>query len=266
MDLAIVPGCPTSQMAISADNFIDGEASGRIARPGAIGSHGDGVLETYPGAKGGSGVYQTIINLMPPHRVYIEPFLGSGRVMRAKLPADRNIGIDLDGEMVARLRSELPSAELASGDGVAFLERFKWQGAELVYCDPPYLMETRRSKRALYKFEITHHQRLLNVLKSLPCDVLLSGYWSELYASELKDWRAVSYQAMTRAGRMATEYVWCNFPEPVELHDYRYLGRDFRERERIKRKKKRWSNKLMEMPALERYAILAAIRESCSPR
>jgi hypothetical protein len=31
-----------------------------------------------------------------------------------------------------------------------------------------------------------------------------------------------------------------NFPEPVALHDYRYLGEDFRQRERIKRKKQRW--------------------------
>lgn len=263
MSTAMIPGSGSPLPAISADNFTNDDASGRLARPGGIGSHGDGVLGSYPGGKGGAGVFQTIINLMPPHRVYIEPFLGSARVMRAKLPADRNIGIDVDGGVVPELKKLLPSAELASGDGLAFLERFNWRGGELVYCDPPYLMETRASKRPLYKFEITHHERLLRIVKSLPCYVLLSGYWSELYAEELKDWRVVSYQAMTRAGRMATEFVWCNFPEPMELHDYRYLGRGFRERERIKRKKKRWIDKLMRMPSVERYAILAAIREAC---
>ena len=40
----------------------------------------------YPGGKAGAGVYQTIINLMPPHDVYIEPFLGGGAVMRLKRP------------------------------------------------------------------------------------------------------------------------------------------------------------------------------------
>jgi DNA adenine methylase len=45
----------------------------------------------------------------------------------------------------------------------------------------------------------------------------------------------------------------------VGLHDYRYLGDDFRERERIKRKTKRWTAKLQSMPILERQALLSAI-------
>lgn len=229
--------------------------------PLATTGEGDVRRKHFPGGKGGAGVYHNIINQMPPHRVYIEPFVGSAAVMRAKLPADRNIGIDLDGETIAQLCLEILSLELAIGDGVAFLERFKWAGGELVYCDPPYLMETRASKRALYKFEVTHHQRLLKVIKSLPCDVMISGYWSSLYAAELATWRHISFQAMTRGGRPATEFVWCNFAEPVELHDYRYLGSGFRERERIRRKQRRWTNKLRQMPTLERHALFAAIRE-----
>ena len=52
-----------------------------------------------------------------------------------------------------------------------------------------------------------------------------------------------------------------NFPPPLELHDYRYLGRNFRERERIKRKKLRWLNRLHRMDSLERHAIMMAIGE-----
>jgi len=52
----------------------------------------------YPGGKAGAGVSQRIINLMPPHDVYIEPFLGDAAVMRAKRPARLNVGCDLDPE------------------------------------------------------------------------------------------------------------------------------------------------------------------------
>lgn len=87
---------------------------------------------------------------------------------------------------------------------------------------------------------------------------MISGYWSELYAQTLKDWRTLSFPGVTRGGP-AREYLWTNFPEPVELHDYRYLGAGFRERERIKRKKQRWAEKLRKMPLLERLALLAAV-------
>ena len=51
-----------------------------------------------------------------------------------------------------------------------------------------------------------------------------------------------------------------NYDEPIELHDYRYLGHSFRERERIRRRVERWKARLRELPALERSAILAELR------
>src|SRR4030095_15441759 len=61
----------------------------------------------YPGGKGGAGVYQTIINGMPRHEVYVEPFLGGGAVMAAKRPACLNIGVDLDAEVIAQARARI---------------------------------------------------------------------------------------------------------------------------------------------------------------
>ena len=45
-----------------------------------------------------------IVDLMPPHRVYIEPFFGSGAVFFAKRPAVHEIVNDLDGAVVAFFR------------------------------------------------------------------------------------------------------------------------------------------------------------------
>jgi hypothetical protein len=131
-----------------------------------------------------------------------------------------------------------------------------------VYCDPPYVLSTRTGRQ--YRDEMTdeQHAGLLDTIKGLPCMVMVSGYWTALYAEALRDWHVTSFQAMTRAGRMATEYLWCNYPAPTALHDYRYLGEDFRERERIKRKKQRWVNRLQTMPMLERQALLGAIAEA----
>jgi DNA adenine methylase len=223
----------------------------------------------YPGGKNGSGVYQTIINLMPPHEVYIEPFLGAGAIMRLKRPATKNIGIDRDPEALKHFRDptaingDTAGITIINGDALDFLTTYPFTGKELVYCDPPYLHSTRNSLD-LYRYELSEadHSRLLAIIKTLPCMVLISGYYSTLYADALRSWNTASFQAITRGGTIATEWLWYNYPTPVALHDYRYLGEDFRERERIKRKKQRWVNRLRTMPILERRALLAAISEA----
>lgn len=221
---------------------------------------------SYPGGKNGSGVYQAIINLMPPHKVYVEAFFGGGAIMKLKKPALANIAIDADARSLESFEGGPPGLQLLHGDALAWLSTAgpTLSDDALVYLDPPYLMSTRSCKRAIYTHEFAtfeEHARLLDIITTLPCMVMISGYWSELYADRLKGWRSASYQAQTRGGHPATEWVWMNFPAPLELHDYRYLGRSFRERERIKRQQLRWKNRIQRMPDLERHAILAAIDE-----
>ena len=51
---------------------------------------------SYPGGKSGAGVFQRLINLIPPHRVLIVPFAGHCGVVRNIRPADQTIVIDQD--------------------------------------------------------------------------------------------------------------------------------------------------------------------------
>lgn len=219
-------------------------------------------IANYDGGKGQAGVYQRIINQIPPHDVYIEGCLGGGAVMWHKRPARISYGVEIDPAIVDEWRRvEFPSLRLVCGNVVKFLERFTWSGSELVYLDPPYVRDTRSFKGDLYEYEMTdqQHEELLKVIKRIPARVIISGYWSEMYAEALAGWRAVSFPAVKRSGEVAEEWLWLNFPEPVELHDYRYLGSNFRERERIKRKRQRWERRLRSLPALERYSIMAAL-------
>jgi hypothetical protein len=247
---------------------------------------------SYPGGKSGSGVYQKIINQIPPHRVYIEPFVGGGAVALHKRLAVATIAVDSDAAALAgftqSFRSMLaengdaghPGAPIAknddaswspgltviNGDAISFLESYTWQGGEFVYCDPPYLFETRAGgRRKIYKSEfgdIYDHDRLLGVLLTLPCMVATSGYWSGLYAKALDNWREIHYQTRTRGGQTVTEWLWMNYPEPSELQDYRYLGENFRERERLSRIRRRWLARLDRMDRLERYMLASAIAEN----
>jgi len=219
---------------------------------------------SYPGGKNGAGVYQRIINQMPPHRIYVEAFLGGGAIMRLKRPAIASIGIDADEHVLTAFSSDtisLPNLTLIHGDALAWLANTCLPDDALVYLDPPYLMSTRSSQRQIYRYELedADHVMLLDIIKGLTCMVMISGYWSEMYGAALDTWRIESFTTTTRGGGKATEYLWMNFPTPFELHDYRYLGQNFRERERIKRKKSRWVKRLSGMNPLERYALIEAI-------
>lgn len=221
----------------------------------------------YPGGKNKHGVYQKIISMMPPHKIYIEGFLGSGAVLRNKKPAKVNIGIDkdidcIDYESFPNIPLELINTSAL--DYFNFLMKyppFKTKET-LIYCDPPYLQSVRKSKSRIYNFEFmteAEHIQLLEILLTLPCNVMISGYDSPLYNKMLSTWRKVAFETTDRRNNLRTEIIWMNFPEPLELHDYQYLGHNFRERERIKKKRLRWKNKLENMPSQERFALMAEI-------
>jgi DNA adenine methylase len=232
-------------------------------------------ISRFNGSKGGAGVWQRIISEMPPHSLYVEAFAGTGQVLLKKRPAVTSIAIDSDKATCAALSCRLDTTGDAAGvlvicdDAVSWLETYRGEFNQrtVVYCDPPYLYETRTAGRRKYynreKGETWGHKPLLDVLSRMAAqevNILISGYRSDLYDAALKHWRRIDYTATTRGGAV-TECLWCSFDPPAQLHDYRFLGADFRERERLKRKKARWLGKLRRMAPIEAAAILSAIDE-----
>lgn len=218
----------------------------------------------YMGGKAAEGTAQTIINQQPPHDIYIEPFAGHAAVALLKRPARRTILLDRDPTVANYLAGKLPpNAELRIADSLQWLPAQSFDARTLIYCDPPYLIRSRRDSRSRYRCELTDedHEQLLSILSTLPCMVQISAYDDPLYSSHLQGWRHLTFQSNTRRG-LATEHLWMNYPEPLALHTYSHLGADYRERERIKRKVARWTSRLGSLPRLERLALYSAISET----
>jgi hypothetical protein len=220
-------------------------------------THKDNGMTGYFGSKAAPGLYQNIIAMMPPHDTYIETHLGGGAVMRNKPPAQNNIGIDIDPKPLKSFDCGY-LVDKVNDCAHHFLREYDYSGSELVYCDPPYLIETRSSERR-YRHDYTRqdHLDLLDLLKSLPCQVILSGYPSALYDGILEDWNCVELQAMTWGGPR-TEKLWYNYSID-RVHWITYAGKDFTDRQRIKRKAERWARKYEALPRTERLAVLAAM-------
>lgn len=243
----------------------------RVSR--AAPESGAGDRESYFGGKGLA--FRHLVNQIPPHEWLVIPFAGHCAITRQMALPPKVWLNDIDVEVFrwwCRLL-EVPSPKM----GAKYFELmtvFNQCGLKMlrdliagnclsessfVYLDPPYLLTARKSGPR-YPHELTEdqHRELLWLAGELPCPVMLSGYWSELYAGQLADWRHFSFVTQTRRGP-ATEHVWCNYPDPVALQDYRWLGGNKRERFKLARRERNLIDKLDRLPELERRALLAAV-------
>jgi DNA adenine methylase len=247
----------------------------------------------YPGAK--NRLAPWICEYIPEHKVYLEPYFGSGAVLFNKLPAKIETVNDLDDnvtnyfqvirdnpeELIKGLkltpygRTEYENAFTDSSDnavekarkfavrcwmGFGCSNRYKngfrssqqsnspnttkaWDSfpetlrmaterlkhvqienldaLELIcrydtedvfiYADPPYHHSTR--KNYLYRHEMTdqQHLELLDLLKSHPGRVLLSGYDNNIYDTILRDWNKAYKNTQAEGGIKRTETLWMNY-------------------------------------------------------
>lgn len=235
---------------------------------------------SYPGGKHGPGVFQRLINEIPPHDTYIAGCAGQDAIARNIKPARRTILIDRDRKPLDWWAKYLDvkwgdasSFELHHCDVITWLRvRFGLTaikacdatpsdlGRAFVFLDPPYLMSTR-SSGPLYDCEMsdTEHQQLLETIVRLPCMVMICGYHSELYAYTLRHWRHFTYQSVCRSGQKRTEHAWCNYEPPVTLHDSRFVGNNKRQRENIRRRTRRLVASLAALSDHQRQAVLDAL-------
>jgi DNA adenine methylase len=215
----------------------------------------------YIGGKSQSGTWQRIINLIPPHRTFIEPFGGDAAISRRKRAAERTVIVEKDAAVASKL-ALVDGAEVICGCGIEFLETFRFTGVEFVYADPPYVLSTR-ANRKYYRHEMTDedHLRLLRVLNRMPCPVLLSGYPCDLYAGKLRSpkWSVEYFDVMTRGRTWRTECLFSNYPRPAVPYDLAHVGANYRERWRIEKRRRNWRARLLKLCPAERATLFSAL-------
>ncbi len=255
-------------------------------------------LLKYPGSKW--RIADWIISHFPEHKVYCEPFFGSGAVFFNKSPVYIETINDLNGdivnlfrvcreypeklawliEMTPFARDEFLACYEKSGDpieqarrtivryhqsyGTSNSSRNRWRNVQtyggsrcatmwnylpqsimecverlkeaqienidavelirryndkdtLIYCDPPYLKGLR--KKSIYACEMSDekHVELLKAVKASRSKIIISGYDSKLYNSELEDWSTDTVQTTAQMGLHRTEKIWANFEFDSQL-------------------------------------------------
>jgi DNA adenine methylase len=114
------------------------------------------------------------------------------------------------------LAERLKSVYIFNRDAAEVIQAFNNKNT-LLYCDPPYLHETRVSK-TVYSSEMTtdDHIQLAHLLNNFEGKALISGYMSPLYNRLYKNWNVekksiANHSSQQRSKQKKVEVVWKNF-------------------------------------------------------
>jgi DNA adenine methylase len=221
-------------------------------------------IPTYPGRKGASGQWQKIVSSIPKCKTFVECMCGSAYIASIVAKTGCKVVInDID-------RSVIDKHNYAAGKNIIKMNQDyaicvaanKNQPDPVFFFDPPYMKETRSYQGDIYNYEwdTAAHQRFLYFVQRLKFPVMISHYPCDIYDFTLKKWRRIIYKAMTRAG-VRDECLYMNFEQPILLQCYKHVGKNFTDRQRIKRKVDSLIGKLRRENDQERAAILSAVIE-----
>jgi DNA adenine methylase len=119
-------------------------------------------------------------------------------------------------ERVLFAAERLKQVQIECMPAVELIKRFKFPDV-LIYCDPPYLINTRTANvKQQYSNEMLSEQshiELLEVLLQHPGQVIISGYESELYREMLENrgWYRADIQSNDQSNKPRKEIIWMNF-------------------------------------------------------
>ena len=238
-------------------------------------------INNYPGSKSASGVIQRILNNIPEHDIFVDMCAGSGAVGFAALKLLESTVIMCEKyqpvfQQLEQKKQELPMLPgrlyLKHIDSIDFYFDRMIDGntfeRTIFYIDPPYLKMTRRSSRNLYGVEWNEndHLYMLNLVNRLKektgSDIMINHYDCDLYRDQLKGWFTEEYTTMTRGGA-TKDKLWMSYDiTKRKLATTSFLGKNFSDRQRIKRRKESFLKKLKNMPLHERQAILEHINKN----
>jgi len=130
---------------------------------------------------------------------------------------------DSRSEQLQAAAERIRGAIIEEKDAIEVIREYN-KPETLIYCDPPYVHESRSSGGGEYRHEMTRedHRELCEVLRGCDGKVALSGYTNKIYEEELEDrgWYRVDSEPIKNHsgndGSTRVESLWCNYdPDDV---------------------------------------------------
>lgn len=127
-------------------------------------------------------------------------------------------------DKIIQAAERLRGVQIENRPAVELIKRFNYPNV-LIYCDPPYMLETRNGKQYRCEMDARGHEELLKALLKHKGPVLISGYDTDLYNEMLKGWTKVQNVYYSQTHSKKCEVLWMNFkPDNVQVNLFDFMG------------------------------------------
>lgn len=113
-------------------------------------------------------------------------------------------------EKIMQAAERLRGVQIENRPAVELINRFNFKNV-LIYCDPPYMLETRHGKQYRCEMDAKAHEELLGALLQHKGSVLISGYDNGLYNGLLHGWHREEAICYSQVCSKKKEVLWMNF-------------------------------------------------------
>ena len=122
---------------------------------------------------------------------------------------------------IMQAAERLRGVQIENMPAIELIKRFNFENV-LIYCDPPYMLETRHGKQYRYELDDKGQNVLIDVLLEHKGPVILSGYDNELYNNRLQGWHKEYTTCYSQVCSKKREVLWMNY-EPVKQMELRWM-------------------------------------------
>lgn len=119
-------------------------------------------------------------------------------------------------DVIKLTADRLKMVQIENRDAIEVIKHFDYENV-FMYIDPPYVLSTRNGKQYKHEMNDSDHKELLAIIKKSKAKIMISGYESELYESELKNWKRMSFMSNDNSGKRRKEIVWMNYEIQMKL-------------------------------------------------
>lgn len=118
-------------------------------------------------------------------------------------------------EKIMLASERLRGVQIENRPAIEVIKKFNHENV-LIYCDPPYMLETRYGKQYRHEMSDAEHVELLDLLLKHKGPVILSGYETGLYNEMLQGWNKYETVSYSQACSKKREVIWMNYDPPAK--------------------------------------------------